>query len=131
MTLYADYIMLYHPIYIHQLTMYDLLQQDIDEICTWTTNNLLKFNSTKCKYMVISRKRSPSQPNTPLTVDNLPMEHIHSYKYLGVLLTSNLNGPWLKVSVEENGDKLALYLQKFLWPSKQVNTTILQMSDFI
>jgi len=27
----------------------------------------LKFNSIKCKYMVISRKRLPSQPNTPLT----------------------------------------------------------------
>ena len=43
MTLYADDIMLYHPIhtpvdYIH----FDLLQQDNDEMCTWTMNNLLK-----------------------------------------------------------------------------------------
>ena len=42
MTLYAD-DMLYCPIYTP--ADYGLLQQDIDDICTWTTNNLLKFNS--------------------------------------------------------------------------------------
>ena len=56
MTLFADDIMLYRPIYTP--ADYSRLQQDNDDICTWTTNNLLKFNYNKCKYMVISRKRS-------------------------------------------------------------------------
>ena len=38
MTVYADDIMLYHPIYTP--ADYSLLQLDIDDICTWTTNNL-------------------------------------------------------------------------------------------
>ena len=84
MTLYADDIMLYCPIYTP--ADYSLVQQDIDDICTWTTNNLLKFNLNKCKYMV----RSPHQPVTPLTVDNLPIEQVQSYRYLGVWLTSTL-----------------------------------------
>ena len=88
MTLYADDIMLYCPIYTPD--DYSLVQQDIDDICTWTTNILLKFNSNKCKFMVISRKRSPHQPVTPLTVDNLPIEQVQSYRYLGVWLTSTL-----------------------------------------
>ena len=54
-TLCADDIMLYRPNYTP--ADYSLLQQDIDDICTWTTNNLLNFNSNKCKYMIISRKR--------------------------------------------------------------------------
>ena len=82
MTLFADDIMLYRPICTP--ADYSLLQLDIDDICTWTTNNLLKFNSNKCKYMVISRKRSPYQPITPLTVDTLPIEQVQSYRYLGV-----------------------------------------------
>ena len=40
------------------------------------TNNVLKF---KCKYTVISRNKSHSQPITQLTVDNLPMEQLQSY----------------------------------------------------
>ena len=48
MTLFADDIILYRPICTP--ADYSLLQLDIDDICTWTTNNLLIFNSNKCKY---------------------------------------------------------------------------------
>ena len=43
LALYADDIMLYRPIYTP--ADFSLLQQDIDDICIWTTNNVLKFNS--------------------------------------------------------------------------------------
>ena len=76
MALYADYIMLYCLIYIYTPADYSLVQQDIDDICPWMTNNVLKF---KCKYTVISRNKSHSQPITQLTVDNLPMEQLQSY----------------------------------------------------
>ena len=89
MTIYADDIMIYWPICVSP--DYEFVQQDIDKLCTWTSNNLLKFNSIKCKYMVISRKRLPSQPNTPLTVNHLPMEKVQSYIYLGVWLMSSLS----------------------------------------
>ena len=34
------------------------LQSDIDKILNWTTANLMSFNSSKCKHMIISRKKS-------------------------------------------------------------------------
>ena len=51
---------------------------------------LAKFNSTKCKYMIIYRKRPPSLCQL-ITLDNLPMKHVQSYRYLGVWLISSLS----------------------------------------
>ena len=50
----------------------------------------MQYN-VKCKYMIISRRKQPSLTNTPLTVDNAPMDMVSEYKYLGVLLTSSLD----------------------------------------
>ena len=58
---------------------------------------------TKCKYMDISRKRLPSQPNCiPLTVDKLPMEQVHSYRYLDVWLITSLSWSMQAESVCQN-----------------------------
>ena len=51
--LYADDILLYRP--IHSQHDFDLLQQDIDALQTWCSQNVMKFNVSKCKYMIISR----------------------------------------------------------------------------
>ena len=41
----------------------------------------LETLSNARNYAVISaREKSPSQPNTPLTVDNVPTKQVHSYK---------------------------------------------------
>ena len=92
MLLYADDSMLYRPIRTPE--DYNQLQLDMNKLCTWTNNNLLTYNTNKCKYMVISRKKQPSLPSMPLNVNNSPMEMVSSYKYLGVWLTSSLD--WSK-----------------------------------
>ena len=92
MLLYADDSMLYRPICTPD--DYIQLQMDIDKLCVWTKNNLMQYNVNKCKYMIISRRKQPSLPNTPLAVDNAPMDMVSEYKYLGVLLTSSLD--WSK-----------------------------------
>ena len=59
--LYADDILLYHPIYC--LNNYGHIQQNIDKIYTWSEVNLLQFKPAKCKYnIVVSRKRNPLLP---------------------------------------------------------------------
>ena len=88
MTLFADDMMLYRP--IHTAADFHLLQTDIDKLCSWTDNNLLKFSSRKCKYMIVLRKIRPTLPDTPLTVNGSLLEKVESYKYLGVWLTSSL-----------------------------------------
>ena len=52
MSLYADDLTLYRPIY--SATDYDLLEMDIDKLCVWSDDNLLMFNGRKCKCMTIS-----------------------------------------------------------------------------
>ena len=58
MSLYADNVMLYHL--IRSQIDFLALQVDVDSLCIWTDENHLNFNSVKCKYMVISRKRQPT-----------------------------------------------------------------------
>ena len=64
---YADDILLYHPIYC--LDDYGHIQQNIDKIYTWSEVNLLQFYTAKCKYIVVSRKRSPLLPVPGLYVN--------------------------------------------------------------
>ena len=51
----------------------------------------LSFNSSKCKYMVVSRKKNPLVPYIPLQLFGNALERVDSYRYLGVLLTGDLS----------------------------------------
>jgi len=75
---FADDIMLYCPIYC--TTDYSLLQTDIDDICSWTSDNLLEFSEQKCKYMIISHKKQLQPPPNDLRVNGLSLERVHEYK---------------------------------------------------
>ena len=98
MTLFADDIMIHRPIRTPE--DFDMLQLDIDNLASWTDQNFLQFNASKCKYMVISRKRqinsltTLSQPS--LQIKGIIMEQVDSYKYLGIWITANLS--WSKIS---------------------------------
>ena len=61
---YADDIVLYHPIYCQE--DYNSLQNDVDSLCDWTSSAFLNLNAAKCKYMIISRKKQPIVPLTPI-----------------------------------------------------------------
>ena len=65
------------------------LQKDIDTLNNWVTTNHLSFNTSKCKYMLISRKKYPSHPPT-MVIGSSTLERVYSYKYLGLRLTSTL-----------------------------------------
>ena len=58
--LYADDLLLFRP--ISTTADYNILQKDISALEHWTANNSLKFNTSKCNYMVISRKKNPIVP---------------------------------------------------------------------
>ena len=88
MSLYADDMMLYRRIDSH--SDFAALQDDVDRLSVWTDDNHLKFNALKCKFMVISRKRTPALPSAPVVLNNSPLEQVDSYKYLGVWITSTL-----------------------------------------
>ena len=56
-----------------------------------TAENFLTLNPSKCKCMMISRKRSPTLPSVPLLLHNLPLSKVNTFKYLGILLSDNLS----------------------------------------
>ena len=71
-------------------------QHIIDDIVTWTTNNKMKLNVAKTKYMVLSR--SHEEFSTRLTINQKPIERTHEMIHLGVWVTSDLT--WEKNTTE-------------------------------
>jgi len=47
----------------------------------------LNFNISKCKYMVISRKRTPTTPATPILLNGIPLERVELFRHLGVVVS--------------------------------------------
>ena len=89
LTMYADDILLFKPIYCPE--DYRYLQQDIDAINGCTRACHLKLNPSKCKYIIASKKRHPLYPSSGLFLGSCIMEQVDSYRYLGVTVTSTLN----------------------------------------
>ena len=89
MNLFADDVLLYHV--ISSAVDYTVLQEMVCCIELLSTENYLYLNPSKCKYMIISRKRVPTLPDCPLQLHGNELEQVDCYKYLGVLLTSDLS----------------------------------------
>ena len=53
------------------------------------TDNSLILNATKCKQMLITRSKTYHHPQ--LYLSGQPLEQVQSYKYLGVIITSDLS----------------------------------------
>ena len=68
-------------------------------------SNCLTLNLTKCKYMVVSRKRCPSAA-VSLSLGGTEMEKVDCFKYLGLLLSSDMS--FGKHIVPKPGKYLAL-----------------------
>ena len=88
--MYADDILLSHP--FDSLSDLPLIQFNINFISSWFSSPYLTINSSKTKYMFISLK-SPSclSSVSSLYLNDSPLKLVSSYKYLGVLLSSNVS----------------------------------------
>ena len=75
-SLYADDMMLYCQINYH--INYAALQDDVNCLCVWSDKIFLKFNATKCKFMIISRKHSPTLPFSPIVINSSPLDQVDS-----------------------------------------------------
>ena len=108
--LYADDLLLFRP--IKGSEDFSHLQHDISQVEEWVNHNHqgwvnhnyrgmgkshslptshLTLNLTKCKCMTISRKRNPSLPQR-LILGGSDLEQVQCFKYLGLLLSTNLTG---------------------------------------
>ena len=86
--LYADNLLLFWAVKDHM----DIqnLQNDVTLIEEWIKHNYLTLYTSRYKSMIVSRKKSWSYSFT-LTLGSQQLEVVESFKYLGVLLSSNLS----------------------------------------
>ena len=89
LNIYADDMLLYKP--VKSIEDIHHLQMDIDRISGWVNCNNLTLNPNKCKTMVISRKRNSVKPHAQFALNSSPLEQVETFKYLGLLLSSDLS----------------------------------------
>ena len=87
LNLFADDMLLYKPITSQH--DYQSLQEDVNRIQEWVNTNYLSLNPSKCKCMLVTRRKSTHA--TSLYLGNTILEQVETFKYLGVLLSSDLN----------------------------------------
>ena len=85
LTLYADDLLIYKPILTESSHLQ--LQGDINSISLWADNNLMTFNASKCKCMLLTNNKSTVFPTT--TLNDHPLEVVYQIKYLGVTFSHN------------------------------------------
>ena len=71
-----------------------LLHANINMLSDWTMQNNMTFNVSKCKAMHISRKRYKCPPPLPLSLNGITLDVVPTFKYLGILISSDLS--WSK-----------------------------------
>ena len=86
--LFADDIALYKT--INAPEDYIGLQEDITAVARCLHSKSLDLNASKCCYLFLSRKKTCSILPPPLMLNDVPLKCVTSYKYLGVLITSDL-----------------------------------------
>ncbi len=69
---------------IKSIEDYDTLQEDINSVAAFMSGKHLHFNTSKCKVMLISNKRSRSIDPPAFTVNGFPLERVETFKYLGI-----------------------------------------------
>ena len=82
--LYADDILMYRT--ISSNSDYVNLQTDANAIQDWVNFNHMSLNSSKCKFMLISRKRNRMTNPPTITINGNTLETVPTFKYLGLLL---------------------------------------------
>ena len=66
-----------------------ILQQDLDRLTSWACLWQMEFNVKKCYHISLTNKRAVVM--LPYDMHGQVLEHVTSYDYLGVRLTSKLN----------------------------------------
>lgn len=84
--LFADDCVIYRRISNNEDQI--LLQKDLQKIENWCSLWLMTLNLSKCKFMHVTRCRS--ELNYTYTLMSTCLSLVESYRYLGILLTTNL-----------------------------------------
>lgn len=85
------------------------LQTDITNIASWCTTWRMDLNTNKCKVLRISRT---TQPPANYTLNNVTLDTVTSYKYLGIHISSDLSWNHHINYVINNSNRTLGYLRR-------------------
>ena len=88
LTMYADDILMFKPIECAE--DFTAFQEDINSISDWVDINYLQFNVQKCKFTLVSRRKNQLM-YPDLLLCGQPLQRVDTYKYLGLLVSSDLS----------------------------------------
>ena len=98
-------------------------QSDLDSISSWLSSHFLQINSSKSKYIFFSHKSFSYLNSFPkLTISQSPTEHVSSFCYLDIIVSSSLSWPHISFVCNKSRKILGLLFQHFLL------TLLLQLS---
>ena len=121
MTLYVDDILLIKPIF--ETNDYMLLQEDMTNIANEIEKLHLTLNTSKCKYIVGSRKRQPLLPPGGLFINGSVIEQVENYCYVGVMVNQHICWSEHYSTPLAESEKVNWYaLQKLLYLGRHINT---------
>ena len=78
---------------IHDQNLETLINEELLKISEWIKINKLSLNVVKSKYMIFQNKNKNIQ-TLNLKIDNIDIEQVTDFKFLGLIIDTNLN--WKK-----------------------------------
>ena len=109
--LFADDVALYKEVGSNDDC--DLIQEDLNGVCSWADKWQLRLNPSKCEALAITRKRSPLVYNYYL--NNTPLSWRSIVRYLGIYINSTLSWSAHCKAVAAKATKCLNFLRHTMW----------------
>ena len=107
-SLYADGTKVFNP--IRSIADCEKVQQSLTNLECWSRNNNLDFNSSKCKVLTITRKKSPL--TYAYQMNSKAVLRVEKEKDLGVCVNSNLSWHDHIFTITAKGNKMLGLLKR-------------------
>lgn len=108
--MFADDCVIYHT--VTNISDQEFLQSNLDNVHNWCIRWQMTLNPKKCKFISISRRRSPFR--STYTIANVPVESVLTYKYLGITLSHDLSWTVHATNVISSANKTLGFMKRHL-----------------
>ena len=112
--LFADDSIIYRKIF--SKTYHEILQNDLNQLQTWSDKWQMEFNVSKCVHLPITNKNKPSPHKYSLF--GQPLSTVSSHSYLGVKLDSKLTRTNHITDITSKSSKVLGMIKQTLGPCK-------------